>query len=199
MTRIFVFQNPVYSDRIAMATINDSDIDPLERISQDGFYINEEDLPENSKDWFNCLEFDADKKIKINFEKAKLQTADRLRMEREPLLQKLDVLFQRALEGSKSLSQVETQKVRLRDITKLPNDCQTLGELQGLKCECVLRFEDLGPADISDNPEIIQMQSSLHQEKELLNAENQTLKDQLLTLQSDISDLKKILKKKFII
>jgi hypothetical protein len=70
--------------------------------------------------------------IKINFDKAKEITKDRLREERLPLLQKLDVEFQKALETGADTTAIVAEKNRLRDITKLPDSCNTLEELKAL-------------------------------------------------------------------
>jgi hypothetical protein len=70
--------------------------------------------------------------IKINFDKAKQITKDRLRIEREPLLLEQDVAFQRALENGQDTSAVVAEKQRLRDITKLADSASTLDELKAL-------------------------------------------------------------------
>jgi hypothetical protein len=71
--------------------------------------------------------------IVINFDKAKAITKDRLRMERKPLLEAQDVLFQRALESGTDTSAIVTEKQRLRDITKLADQATTLDELRNLR------------------------------------------------------------------
>jgi len=71
--------------------------------------------------------------ITINFEKAKQITKERLRTERQPLLQAQDVAFQRALESGADTSAIVAEKQRLRDITNLVNDVTTLDELKSLK------------------------------------------------------------------
>jgi len=63
---------------------------------------------------------------------AKLQTKDRLRAERAPLLAAQDVAFQRALEESKDTATIVAEKQRLRDITNLVDGCKTTEELRGL-------------------------------------------------------------------
>jgi hypothetical protein len=73
--------------------------------------------------------------ITINFEKAKNITRDRLRRERTPLLQALDVQFQKALESGADTSAIVTEKQRLRDITKLADDAQTVDDLKAIKVE----------------------------------------------------------------
>jgi hypothetical protein len=71
--------------------------------------------------------------ININLTKAKEITKDRLRVEREPLLQVLDVQFQRALESNTDTSAIVTEKQRLRDITKLADEAQTLDDLKAIQ------------------------------------------------------------------
>jgi hypothetical protein len=70
--------------------------------------------------------------IVINFDKAKAITKERLRMERKPLLEAQDVLFQRALEAGANTAEIVAEKQRLRDITKLADQATTLDELKNL-------------------------------------------------------------------
>jgi hypothetical protein len=73
--------------------------------------------------------------ITINLNKAKDITKDRLRSERAPLLQALDVQFQRALETAGDTTAIVAEKQRLRDITQLVDTAQTPDELKALKAE----------------------------------------------------------------
>jgi hypothetical protein len=70
--------------------------------------------------------------ITINFDKAVAITKDRLRTERAPLLQKLDVDFIKAVEQGGDTSSIVAEKQRLRDITKLADQAQTLDDLKSL-------------------------------------------------------------------
>lgn len=70
--------------------------------------------------------------IKINFDKAKEITKKRLRQEREPLFEVLDMQFQRALETGADTSAIVAEKQRLRDITKLADEAQTLDGLKNI-------------------------------------------------------------------
>ena len=72
--------------------------------------------------------------ITINFDKAKNITKERLRFERKPLLDTQDVLFQRALENGDDTSEIVAEKQRLRDITKLVDQIDTLDDLKNLHC-----------------------------------------------------------------
>ena len=68
--------------------------------------------------------------MKINMDKAKALTKDRLRAERKSLLEAQDVAFQRALEESADTSAIVTEKNRLRDITNQVDDMTTLNQLK---------------------------------------------------------------------
>ena len=70
--------------------------------------------------------------ITVNIDKAKDITKDRLRAEREPLLEAQDVLFQRALESSADTIAIVAEKQRLRDITKQVDNMDTVEELKGV-------------------------------------------------------------------
>ena len=70
--------------------------------------------------------------ITINLNKAKVITKERLRTERAPLLQAQDVAFQRALETGGDTSAIVAEKQRLRDITQLADQAQTLDELKAI-------------------------------------------------------------------
>ena len=74
-------------------------------------------------------------KIQVNINKAKEITKDKLRAERKPLLEKLDVDFQRALEVGGDTSAIVTEKQRLRDITNQVDSMTTVEELKGVSCK----------------------------------------------------------------
>lgn len=59
-------------------------------------------------------------------------TQERLRREREPLLQAQDTEYMRALEEGKPTGPIVAEKNRLRDITKLPKPNMTTDELKAL-------------------------------------------------------------------
>jgi len=69
--------------------------------------------------------------IIVNIDKAKDITKDRLRAEREPLLEAQDVLFQRALESGDDTTAIVAEKQRLRDITNQVDSMTTVDELKG--------------------------------------------------------------------
>jgi hypothetical protein len=70
--------------------------------------------------------------VTVNLNKAKEIVKDKLRVERTPLLQALDVQFQRALETGADTSSIVAEKQRLRDITKQADQAQTLDELKSI-------------------------------------------------------------------
>ena len=71
--------------------------------------------------------------ITVNFDKAKTVTADRLRQERLPKLQELDVQYQRALESGADTADIVAQKQTLRDLPTQVDTCTTLTELKNLR------------------------------------------------------------------
>lgn len=71
--------------------------------------------------------------IIVDINKAKDITKDRLRTERKPLLEAQDVAFQRALELGADTSAIVAEKQRLRDITNLVDNANTVEELKALE------------------------------------------------------------------
>ena len=68
--------------------------------------------------------------ITINFDKAKDITKDRLRTERKPMLESLDVVQLRNLNNPEVLAGIETKKQALRDATNQVDTMTTLDELK---------------------------------------------------------------------
>jgi hypothetical protein len=73
--------------------------------------------------------------ITVNFNKAKIITKDRLRVDRKPLLVEQDVLFMRATESGSDTTDIVIEKQRLRDITLLADTATTLDELKAIEVE----------------------------------------------------------------
>ena len=73
--------------------------------------------------------------IKVNMDKAKDITKDRLREERKPLLEEQDVLFMQAQESDSDTSDIIKEKQRLRNITDDVDSMTTLDELNAASCE----------------------------------------------------------------
>jgi hypothetical protein len=70
--------------------------------------------------------------ITINLNKAKEIKKQVLRKEREPLLQALDVQFQRAMETNSDTTEIVQSKQILRDVTDLVDACTTLEEIDSV-------------------------------------------------------------------
>lgn len=70
--------------------------------------------------------------IKIDMTKAKDITKDRLRDERTPLLQALDIEMMKNLSDTAKLLEIEAEKQRLRDITKVVDTLKTVEELKNV-------------------------------------------------------------------
>lgn len=68
--------------------------------------------------------------ITINFDKAKDITKDRLRTERKPLLESLDVVMLRNLNNPAILAEIEAKKQTLRDATNQVDTMTTIDELK---------------------------------------------------------------------
>lgn len=96
--------------------------------------VNIADLPNQYNDFYDAWEMDATS-VTINKAKAVEITKKRLRAEREPLLAKQDVAFQRALESGADTSAIVAEKQRLRDVTNQATEDKTLEELRALKAE----------------------------------------------------------------
>jgi predicted naringenin-chalcone synthase len=94
--------------------------------------VDDSSLPNQHSDFFNAWEL-VDGKVEVNLSKAKEITKNRLRAEREPLLQAQDVAFQRALETGADTTAIVAEKQRLRDITSLADAESTLEGLRAIK------------------------------------------------------------------
>jgi len=69
--------------------------------------------------------------VSVSLTKAKVIAKERLRIDRKPLLEAQDVLFQRAQEAGASTTAIVTEKNRLRNITgDYVNDMDTLDKLK---------------------------------------------------------------------
>jgi len=96
------------------------------------------DLPEencpNDRTFRNAWTWTTpDPVIDIDFDKAKEITKDRLRTERKPLLEALDIETMRNITDTTKLVEIEAKKQVLRDVTKKVDVCKTLDELKAVK------------------------------------------------------------------
>ncbi len=95
--------------------------------------VDSEILPTEDGDFFDAWELNNDI-VSVNLNKAKLLTKDRLRIERKPLLEALDIDFQKALEMGADTTDIISKKNHLRNITTLVDECNSLDELRSLNC-----------------------------------------------------------------
>ena len=70
--------------------------------------------------------------VTINIVKAREVAKEKLRFDRKELFTSLDIAFQRAMETGADTSAIVAEKQRLRDITNLPDSCNTIEELRAL-------------------------------------------------------------------
>ncbi len=68
--------------------------------------------------------------IEVNIDKAKDITKDRLRDERKPKLEALDIQFMQAQESGSDTSNIVTKKQQLRDATDQVDTMTTVDELK---------------------------------------------------------------------
>jgi hypothetical protein len=86
-------------------------------------------LPEEYNEFFNAWVLN-NAVVSVDFTKAQEITKDRLRAERTPLLQALDVAQLRNLADPVALADIEAKKQVLRDATKQVDSLTTLDELK---------------------------------------------------------------------
>ena len=70
--------------------------------------------------------------IIVDITKAQEITRERLRAERTPLLQALDIEMMKNLSDTAKLAEIEAEKQRLRDITKVVDSLLTVEELKAV-------------------------------------------------------------------
>ena len=70
--------------------------------------------------------------IQIDIQRAQEITKDRLRAERTPLLQALDIEMMKNLSDATKLAEIEAEKQRLRDITLVVDTLETVEELKAV-------------------------------------------------------------------
>jgi len=70
--------------------------------------------------------------IRVNLEKSKTITKDRLRFDRKPLLEAQDILFMKAQETGADTTAIVAEKARLRVITDSADSCTNTDQLKAL-------------------------------------------------------------------
>jgi hypothetical protein len=172
---------------IAVACLFDDDMDPHKEISPDGIYMTMEETLELDNDFFRAFQL-KDGKIVANIEKAREITQERIRLDRIQWLEKLDILYQRALESGKDLKEIEAEKQRLRDLPDKVKDITDLKELKAIEVKTELEFNNLKELDYSTDQYILNLQR-----------ENEELKGNVEVLTSEMNKIMTALKKKYII
>lgn len=94
--------------------------------------ISEEALPKD-RDFRDAWEYSEAVGISVHIDKAKEITKERLRKERKPILEELDVAFIQAMETGGDTTKIIAEKKRLRDITKEVENKHSPSELKQLK------------------------------------------------------------------
>lgn len=95
--------------------------------------IVEDDYIPTDRTFRDAWDFDDDGIITERIDKAKEIHKDRLRAERKPLLEELDVQYIRKQEKGGDITDIITEKQKLRDITKLVDNCKTIDEIKAIK------------------------------------------------------------------
>lgn len=92
--------------------------------------IDESELPDRT--FRNAWGLEGGKVVE-KVDKAKEIKKDELRVERKPLLESLDVAFMTAIEKGEDYTDVIIEKEKLRDITKLVDECETIDDIKAVK------------------------------------------------------------------
>lgn len=92
--------------------------------------IVEDDAIPTDRTFRDAWDFDDDGIITEQIDKVKEIHKDRLRAERKPLLEELDVQYIRKQEKGGDITDIVTEKQRLRDVTKLVDKCETIDEIK---------------------------------------------------------------------
>ena len=94
------------------------------------YQIVEDDVIPTDRDFRGAWVFNDN--IEIDITKAQEITKDRLRAERKPLLESLDVEVMKNITNPTKLAEIEKEKQRLRDITKVVDGLMTVDELKAV-------------------------------------------------------------------
>lgn len=132
MTQVIIFTNENGGVSVCVPT-GELDIQAVKTkdTPEHSIIVDAATLPEADNDFFNAWELNGST-VSVNLTKAKEITKTRLRAERAPLLAAQDVAFQRAQETGASTTAIVAEKQRLRDITQLADQAQTLDELRAI-------------------------------------------------------------------
>ena len=93
----------------------------------DSIIIDDCDIPDK---YFRDAWTLKDGKLVIDIKKAKEIKKEKLRVERKPLLEALDVEVIKNIANADKIAEIEAQKQPLRDITSLVDECKTLDQIR---------------------------------------------------------------------
>lgn len=100
----------------------------------EGMYVtvSDEDFNKLEQEFLSAYDLDEENKLVLNLKKAKELHKQKLRRERQPKLEKLDVEFTISLEEGDDIKRKEVvqKKKQLRDITKLVDEATSLEEIR---------------------------------------------------------------------
>jgi hypothetical protein len=109
-------------------------------------------IEDADRDFRNAWTWDSENEtITIDKGQAVEHTKARLRVERKPLLDTLDIEFMKALElnNTNEMERIKAEKQRLRDVTKKANNSLSIETLKQLNCEPEIVVEQPEPtADV---------------------------------------------------
>ena len=97
--------------------------------------VSDEDFDKLDKEFLHAYDIDKKNNLVMNLSKAKEIYKQKIRYDRKPKLEKLDVDFTRALEDGDDVKRADivSKKKELRDITKLVDDAKSLEEIRQVK------------------------------------------------------------------
>jgi hypothetical protein len=93
--------------------------------------VDDSELPKEHNDFFNAWEI-VNSKVTVNIDKAKDITKDRLRAERKPKLEALDVEQMKVLGDQDAINAIDGLKQQLRDAPAQVDNLTTVEELKAV-------------------------------------------------------------------
>jgi|688.fasta_scaffold231248_1 hypothetical protein len=132
MAQVIIFKNKNLGNVCVCYPTGDISIDEVltKDCPKEAIVIDENLLPQGDNSYFfDAWELNGDE-ISVNLNKAKEITKDRLRVERKPQLEALDVQMLRNFSNQEMLVEIEAKKQILRDATKQVDTMTTIEELK---------------------------------------------------------------------
>jgi hypothetical protein len=131
--QVIIYKNPNGNNVFVCIPTGELPIEEVQaKDTPEGSIVVDMSIVPTDKDFFEAWRLTGET-ISVDLAAAKEVTKNRLRKEREPLLQAQDVAFQRALESNADTTAIVAEKQRLRDLTGLADQATTLDELRALK------------------------------------------------------------------